>query len=151
MLKDRIGEAPNPRRAISLKLAVVIRQMHKRFDQRVGDIGVTRSQWTLIAVIARHPGTTQREIAEILEMSEASAGRLIDRLCSEGLLERKPKTDDRRAYCIHLTDRAQAVVEQLSCIAGAYELETFAGFDAEELARLEAYLDRLAANVAVPL
>ena len=67
------------------------------FDREVAGLHVTRSQWTMIAVVARSPGATQRTIAEALEMSEASAGRLIDRLCADGLLERHERYDDRRA------------------------------------------------------
>jgi MarR family transcriptional regulator for hemolysin len=138
----------NAKRAISLKLTVTARQMHKRFDQSVAAIGITRSQWTLVAVIARRPGATQREIAEILEMSEASAGRLIDRLCSDGMLLRQPKEDDRRAYCIHLTDAANALMQKISGVAHLHEDAIFAGFAPEDLSRLESYLDQIAANIA---
>lgn len=147
-LKSLSSEPVNILRALSLKITVTARQMHKRFDQSVADIGVTRSQWTLIAVISRRPGVTQREVAEILEMSEASVGRLIDRLCSDGMLVRQPKEDDRRAYCIHLTDAAGSLLDKISGVAMIHEEAIFAGFDSDDLARLEEYLDRIAANIA---
>jgi MarR family transcriptional regulator for hemolysin len=147
-MNDRDKAAPIDKRSISLKLTVLTRQMHKRFDQSVASIGVTRSQWTLIAVIARHPAVTQREIAEILEMSEAAAGRLVDRLCADGLLERRPKEDDRRAYCVHLTEAAGAILEKISLVANEYEKVVFAGFRDDDLKRLETYLSMIAANVA---
>lgn len=140
-------EPVNARRALSLKITVTARQMHKRFDQSVADIGVTRSQWTLIAVISRRPGVTQREVAEILEMSEASVGRLIDRLCSDGMLVRQPKEDDRRAYCIHLTDAASTLLDKISGVAMIHEEAIFAGFETEDITRLETYLDKIAANI----
>lgn len=136
----------NRKRQVTLKLTKLVRQLHKKFDQRVATIGITRSQWTLLAVISRHPGATQREVAEILEMSEASAGRLIDRLCADGLLVRRPKEDDRRAYRIHLTEAAGKMLEKISSIAGEHETSVFAGFGPEDLDRLEAFLDLIAAN-----
>ena len=60
---------------------------------RMAELGVTRSQWTLIAVVARRPGLTQRVIAESLEIKEASAGRLIDKLCQDGMLIRQARDD----------------------------------------------------------
>ncbi len=141
-------ESPGSRRAISLKMTVLTRQLHKRFDQAVVDIGVTRSQWTVIAVIARRPDATQREIAEVLEMSEAAAGRLIDRLCVDGLLERRPKEDDRRAYCINLTDASTAILDKISSVAAEHERVVFAGFSDEDLEKLDGYLSKLAANIA---
>lgn len=146
--KARAKGPINVRRALSLKMTVTARQMHKRFDQSVADIGVTRSQWTLIAVVSRHPGVTQREVAETLEMSEASVGRLIDRLCSDGMLVRQPKEDDRRAHCIHLTDAASTLLDKISGVAMIHEEAIFAGFDADDIARLETYLDKIAANIA---
>jgi len=140
--------APVDKRAISLKLTVLTRQMRMSFDQSVASIGVTRSQWTLIAVIARRPAATQREVAEILEMSEASTGRLIDRLCADGLLERRPKEDDRRAYCVHLTEAAGAILEKISAVASEHEKIAFAGFSDDDLKKLDGYLSLIAANLA---
>jgi MarR family transcriptional regulator for hemolysin len=145
---DHDKNSPVDKRSISLKLTVLTRQMRTRFDQSVASIGVTRSQWTLIAVIARHPAATQREVAEILEMSEASAGRLIDRLCADGILERRPKEDDRRAYCVHLTEAAGAILEKISLVANEHENIAFAGFEDDDLKKLDAYLSMIAANIA---
>lgn len=135
------------KRSILLKLTVIARQMRKSFDQRVASIGVTRSQWTLIAVIANRPGVTQREAAAVLEMSEASVGRLIDRLCADGLLERHRKDDDRRAHCVFLTDAARPILEKISVIGKEYEDLTMAGLNADDLAALERYLDVIATNL----
>lgn len=129
-------------------MAIIARQMRRAFDQDVGAMGVTRSQWTLIIVVSRHPGATQRYIAEALEMTEAAAGRLIDRLCAEGLLERRPKPDDRRAHCVYLTDRAEPLLERLSEFGQRNEARAFAGFSDSELARLAGLLQRVQDNVA---
>lgn len=149
-MTDSDVDGPISKRAISLKMTVLTRQLHKRFDQSVVSIGVTRSQWTLIAVIARRPAVTQREIAEVLEMSEAAAGRLVDKLVAEGFLARQQKEDDRRAYCIHLASKAEAVLEKISEIANEHEKTVFAGFSDEELKALDGYLSRITANIAAP-
>ncbi|MET0362698.1 MAG: MarR family transcriptional regulator [Sphingobium sp.] len=136
------------KRDLSRKLIVVARYLRNRFDQSVAKIGVTRSQWTMIAVVSRKPGLTQRTIAEILEISEAAAGRLIDRLCAEGLLERKARSDDRRAYSVYLTEAAAPYVEKLSAIAQQNEEETFSGLNPDQLEQLEGLLTLVYCNVA---
>ena len=135
-------------RALSLKLTVTARQMHKKFDHSVAAIGITRSQWTLVAVAARRPGITQREVAEVLEISEASAGRLVDRLCTDGMIVRQPKEDDRRAHAIYLTDSADELLKKINRVAATYERTLFEGFAPDDLERFTLYLDRLAANLA---
>jgi MarR family transcriptional regulator for hemolysin len=129
---------------------VIARQMRKGFDSYVGEVGVTRSQWTLVAVVARRPGATQRTIAEALDMTEAAAGRLIDRLCSDGLLERRPKPDDRRAHCVHLTPAAEPILEKLSEIGERTEAAAFLGLSPAELDQLDELLGRVFANLTTP-
>jgi MarR family transcriptional regulator, transcriptional regulator for hemolysin len=141
------GDASNPRRDLLLKLSVITRFFRNRFDQSMAELGVTRSQWTLIAVVARRPGLTQRVIAEALEIKEASAGRLIDRLCQEGLLTRQARDDDRRAYSVFLTDAAMPLVETLGVIARRNEEEAFGGVSDEELGALDGVLERIYRNV----
>lgn len=101
----------------------------------------------MIAVVARHPGVTQRYIAEALNMSEASAGRLIDRLCAEGLLERRDRDDDRRARAVHLTPAAEPLLAKLAQIANNNEEQLFKGFSDQELVELDDYLTRIYDNM----
>ena len=135
------------KRAIGLRINVLARILRNNFDREVAGLHVTRSQWAMIAVVATRPGATQRVIAEALEMSEASAGRLIDRLCAEGLLERRDRDDDRRARAVHVTEKAEPLLAQLATIARHAEERMFRGFSEDELDRLQDYVDRIYANV----
>ncbi|MFA7602723.1 MAG: MarR family transcriptional regulator [Novosphingobium sp.] len=135
------------RRTIGLRLTVLARLLRSNFDRHVAGLHVTRSQWAMIAVVARRPGATQRMIAEALEMSEASAGRLIDRLCADGLLERRDRDDDRRARAVYLTEAAEPLLEKLATIARETEESMFMGFSDEDLDRMQDYVDRIYANV----
>jgi MarR family transcriptional regulator for hemolysin len=145
---DRAEAAHELRRDIGIRVNVLARVMRNRFDRLVAGLGVTRSQWSLIIVVARHPGATQRTIAEVLEMSEASAGRLIDRLCADGLLQRQERHDDRRARAVYLTEKAEPLLAQLGEIARGGEDRVFKGFAFEELEQLKGLLDRIYKNVA---
>jgi MarR family transcriptional regulator for hemolysin len=136
------------KRAIGLKLTVIARQLGKRFDQAVEHDGLTRAKWSAVVAVARNPGATQRSIAAMLEITEVTAGQLIDRLCADGYLERREHPTDRRAYCLHLTPAAQPLLIRLGEIAKVHEDETFAGFNEQDLARLDALLDMIASNLA---
>jgi MarR family transcriptional regulator, transcriptional regulator for hemolysin len=126
---------------------VLARLMRNNFDRVLSGANITRSQWGLIAVVARHPGSTQRTIAEALEMSEASAGRLIDRLCAEGLLERRERDDDRRARAVFLSPEAEPLLQQSAELARDYARTIFDGLDRVDLEVLERLLDRIHDNL----
>jgi MarR family transcriptional regulator for hemolysin len=136
------------KREISLRISVLARNLRNYFDRRVAALGVTRSQWAMIAVVSTNPGATQRMIADALEMSEASAGRLVDRLCNEGLLTRRSREDDRRAKAIYLSEAAEPLLDELTIVAKDSEERMFKGFSREELDTLKALLDRVYVNVS---
>ena len=136
------------RRAVAIRLSVLARLMRSDFDRRISNVGVTRSQWSMIAVVSGMPGATQRQIAEMLDMSEASAGRLVDKLCAEGLLERRAREDDRRARAVYMAESAAPILEKLGEIAKSSEAQLFAGIDDDDLKVTLAVLDQIYANVS---
>lgn len=147
-----MNESVNPdgdlRRSIGLRLHVLARMMRSRFDRMVSDLHITRSQWAMIAVVARRPGSTQRTIADALEMSEASAGRLVDRLCADGLLQRVERDDDRRARAVYVTKAAEPLLAKLADLARDGEAQVFKGFSEEDLVQFNAYIERLFKNIS---
>lgn len=128
-------------------MAVIARQLRLSFDQGVERRGLTRAKWTLIAAVSQIPGATQRMIAEALDVREITAGRMIDRLCEEGYLKRRENPSDRRAYCVYLTTAAQPVLDKLDEIARVYEAELFAGFEEQDLEKLNTLLDVMSRNL----
>ncbi len=138
----------NRKRELALKIAVIARQLSLRFDQSVEGLSVTRAQWRVIAAVSRHPGATQRTLATILKVTEVTAGRLIDRLCMDGYLERREDPGDRRAHCIFVTSTARPVLDMLGEIARQHEEETFAGLSETEIDLLEGMLERISHNLA---
>ena len=128
-------------------MAVVTRHMRKLFDRELESLDVTRSQWTVIAVVARRPGVTQRTIAEALDTSEAATGRLVERLCADGLLERRPHAEDGRAWCVYLTNAARPILDNIVAVATRQEERAFRGIGAEDLAKLASLLDQIYRNV----
>lgn len=129
-------------------MAVIARQLRLSFDQTVERSGLTRAKWTLIVAVSRNPGATQRMIAEVLNVREITAGRLIDRLCEEGYLQRRANPSDRRAYSVYLATAAQPVLEKLDELAKVHEADLFAGLEDEDLEKLDSLLDHISRNLS---
>lgn len=144
-IADDIGQL---RQDIAIRISVLARLMRSDFDRCLSDMNITRSQWGLVVVVARRPGSTQRSIAEILEMSEASAGRLIDRLCADGLLERRERDDDRRARAVYVTAAAEPLLTSAAEVARESSERVFHGLDKAQLEDLRQSLGVIYENVA---
>lgn len=152
-MTDNVTAAPpagdnQVRQDIAIRIAVLARLIRNDFDRRLSEMSITRSQWSLVAVVARHPGASQRMISEILEMSEASAGRLIDRLCADGLLERRERDDDRRARAVYLTAAAEPLLSRGAELAQENFGRLFKGLDEAQLEALQISLGVIYDNVA---
>ena len=65
---------------IGYMLSDVARLIRTVFDRRVRELGLTRAQWLVLTRLHRRPGASQTELAEMLEIDRASAGRMIDRM-----------------------------------------------------------------------
>ena len=104
-------------RHIGFLISDVARLMRTAFDRRVRSLGLTRSQWLVINRLHRRPGATQSELAEMLEVEKATAGRMVDRMEKKGWVVRRPDAADRRVNRLHLTAEADLLQLQLSQIA----------------------------------
>ena len=92
---------------IGYVLSDVARLMRTVFDRRVREMGLTRAQWLVLTRLYRRPGASQTELAEMLEIDRANAGRMIDRMEKGGWLERRPDSADRRVWRLYLTTEAR--------------------------------------------
>lgn len=113
-------------------MADTARLFRRAFDARARGLGVTGQQWRVLVVVSRTPGINQGNAAEQLEVEPITLSRMVDRLQEAGLIERRADPGDRRAWCLHLTDKAQPLIEQMRRIAEALLDQSFAGFTTEE-------------------
>jgi len=91
----------------------IARLMRTEFDQTMKPLGLTRSQWWVLAYLLRKDGPTQKELGDILDISKVTLSGLINRLEARGWVERRPDSEDRRAKRIFLTDQASKLTLQM--------------------------------------
>jgi DNA-binding MarR family transcriptional regulator len=123
------------------------RLFRKRFDVVTRDLGVTGSQWRMLAAIRRSPGINQVAVSNLLEVEAITAGRMIDRLVKAELVERRDDPADRRSWRLYLTDKAERQMENLGGFGELVFAEALAGLSDTEQADLIALLERVRANL----
>lgn len=125
----------------------VSRLMRRRFDERARSSGATGPQWRTLKILERHEGINQGQLAELLEVEPITCCRMIDRLEEAGLVERRRDPADRRAWRIHLTDKARPVLTELHDIAREMIEASLHGLDAREREELIASLNAIRSNL----
>ena len=134
---------PDDDEYIGYVLSDVARLIRTVFDRRVRDIGLTRAQWLVLTRLYRRPGASQTELADMLEIDRASAGRMIDRMQKNGWVERRADSEDRRINRLYLTADARRAHKDMWALAEATVDDALAPLSAAEREQFT----RLAARV----
>ena len=140
---------PNTDEFIGVMISDVARMLRTTFDRRVRKLGLTRAQWLVLTRLHRRPGASQSELAEMMEVEKATAGRMIDRLEANGWVERRAQDGDRRVKRVHLTAEAERVHKRIWRIAELTLDDALANFSAPEGRQLRALLARMKQNLVV--
>ncbi len=133
--------------SLSYRVSLIARTQRTRFDQRARSIGITLSQWRAIFAISIDEGTSQRRIAETIDIGDVAAGRLVDRLVDNGWVERRADPADRRTHRLYLTPAARPLLDRLAALGQSEEAMALEGLDPRDIGVALAVLDGVIANL----
>lgn len=102
----------------------------------------------LLAIINKYPdGVRQKAVAEEVGINQSSTSELINKLESDGYLERKVDPSDKRATLLFLTEKGTARACEVEDAREERVQKLFAPLSDEEKQTLSALLDKLLAGV----
>lgn len=111
--KGPIAQEENWDARLGFLMHDVSRLRRSVFDEFMKPLGVTRSQWWVLAYLSRHDGMIQSDLAGMLELGKAALGGLIDRLEASGFIMRRPDEADRRVKRIFLSARGSQLIKEM--------------------------------------
>src|SRR5262244_968699 len=121
------------RREFAFLLNDVDRLLRTCADQKARQFGMTRAQWAVLARLQRSQGLKQSELADMLDLQPITLTRLLDRLSANGLIERRPDPDDRRANRLFLTPAAGPLMEHLDRLGNELMATVLDGIDPDAI------------------
>jgi DNA-binding MarR family transcriptional regulator len=104
-------------------------------DRALKPLGITRSQWWVLAFLSRRDGMTQTALAADLDLTKVAIGGLLDRMEAAGFVERRADQSDGRARRVHLTRAGAKMVAAIRESVEAVELEILKPIPEEALAQ----------------
>ena len=134
---------PNTEEYIGVVISDVARLLRTEFDRRVRRLGITRAQWLVLTRLHRRPGASHSELAEMMEVEKATAGRMIDRLVANGWVERRSEPGDKRVKRVYLTREAERVHKRIWRVAEETVETALADLSARESKQLFTLLQRV--------
>lgn len=103
------------------------------FDRALAPLGITRSQWWVLAFISRKDGLPQTQLANELDVGKVAVGALIDRLESSGFVIRQADPVDRRVKRVYVTKQAKGFLEKLRKETDKFNAKIVNGIDRKQL------------------
>jgi MarR family transcriptional regulator for hemolysin len=134
-------------REFAFLLSDVARMLRTATDQKAREFGMTRAQWAVLARLERSQGLSQNDLAAILDVQPITLGRLVDKLCSDGLVERRPDPDDRRVNRLFLLEAAYPVLERLQRHGAELMTSVLEGVPREAVELLVGHLTHIKSNL----
>lgn len=130
-------------------IGLIARRWRAKMDARIASFGLTEARWRTVLHMARNgDGLTQKDLAARLGIEAPTLVRTLDWLEGEGLVERRPAPQDRRAKTVHLTAKAGPIIRAIEDVATGVRAEMMEGIPEAELATCLNVLGRIVEGLA---
>ncbi|OVZ61411.1 MarR family transcriptional regulator [Pigmentiphaga sp. NML080357] len=127
------------------------RLMSTEFDRRArGRLELSRAQCRMALYLSFFGQMTQAQLAETLDVTPMTVARMLDRMQQGGWIVRTPVPNDRRAFHVRATPKAEEMLAEALQVGD--ELNDFAlrGLSREEKDVLIGLLQKVRSNLAPP-
>jgi DNA-binding MarR family transcriptional regulator len=134
-------------RPITVRIARLARLLRYQMDEQLRSCGLTGVQAGLLNRLSRSDGLVQADLGRRMAIEPATLTGIVQRLEREGWVRRSFDPDNRRLQRVWLTEKARAALPLLQRVQLRHRRRVLSGLTAEELAILEALLDRVETNL----
>lgn len=125
--KDRIVFTPT-----NLYMEYILLSYNNYLKDKLEDIEITYGELTYIYNIKFFPSISQRELAEILYVSEANVAKMVKKLVKKGIVEKRKDDNNKSRNVLRLTDKGEELFVKINVITCGWEREITKNLSNEE-------------------
>lgn len=115
--------------------------------EAIRPLGLAPAQFMTLLELWDEDGLTQADLVARLDVEQATMAGTLGRMVRDGLVTRRPHPSDRRAQCIHLTERARALRAPATAAAASVNAQAMAGLAPAKAAEFVELLHRIIGNL----
>jgi len=113
------------------------------FGKKFKRFGIGSGQYLFLLNLYKHDGITQEELAQKVKLDKGTTARAIKKLEDQGYVKRVKKENDRRAYKLEVTEKAEQIKKDVYVIMNEWENEVRKCLANEESQQLANLLNKL--------
>jgi DNA-binding MarR family transcriptional regulator len=115
----------------------------RRFAERIAAVDLNPPLFRVLNLVAAGEGQSQQAIGAAIEIPPSRMVALVDELEQRGLVERRPKPEDRRVRALFLTAKGKRCLTRGRKIAAQHEEELTKGMNATDRKLLVSMLQQI--------
>lgn len=102
-------------------LSIVMRHTHKHIDHQMVDLKIGHGQHQYLLTLYHHNGISQEELSKKLGFDKGTTARAVKKLVDNGYIIREVDENDKRAFKLHITEKAKEYKIELFKIVDEWE------------------------------
>lgn len=118
----------------------------RSLQKRSTALGFSPGQFPVLLELWQEDGLTQKQLLDKLEVEQATLANTLSRMERDGLIQRSPHPNDRRAQVITLTSLGRALELQAVEAAAEADAALFSGFKRFERELMIQYMRMIVEN-----
>lgn len=140
-------DSGRPEHVVGFLMKRLHHSLRQSMDEALREQGVEMSfaHFAALFGLFAEPGVTGAQLARRSMVSAQTINSVLRRLETEGLTERRPHPESRRADAWYLTDTGSASLERARAVGDAVFSRMLSALSAAEVDRLQSYLRRCVA------
>ena len=124
--------------------------MNKAFRQRIKDLGITTSQYTLMRCLHENQqGITQEDLSKLISSNKNNVSSLVKRLIGLGMIRREKDANDNRKSILSLTPKGDQLYLKARTEADSLRNEMVASFSPHKEEEFVDLLEQCFENLSV--
>ena len=129
--------------SLGYRINRLARSMAQQLGQELEPAGVGIGQWAVLLFLWARDGMSQAELSRVVAIEPPTMVRTIDRMVRDALVVRIPDPADGRISRVHLTERGEALRDELIPKAVAVNAATQGRLTASEARTLHRLIGKL--------
>jgi len=133
---------------LGILITDILRLMRQDFASRTRAMPLSPALHRLLIHVQRKPGCRQVELAEWLDVTPVTVGRMLDRLERQKLVRRENHPVDRRVSCVYVGEGAGELLTHLTAKASQTRQRAVEGLSPQQRRELIASLKLVKSNLS---
>ena len=133
------------------RMKAILQAVRARMDDELQPLGITTSQLRMLWTVADNPGISGAKMARLCSVTPQSGQATMAMMEAQGWVRRRPREANHRVLLAELTGEGRRLLLKARAIAEVLDSSLWEGFDAEELAAVDAVLKAVVEKLERPL